>query len=180
MPDQVLTLAQIQEYVWTLVTTLLGYDPTLTANASKVRQTWPTQGQPAWAITDDVAFIRVAPAPDPYTLAKNAAYSVANPTTANRNVQYTRVHEIQFTFYGPNGYNNADKVQAGLFAPASKEYMAKKNLYLMTDVDTPTRLPELYNEQWWDRTDFRASYYENVIRASTVPYIQTFQTTIKH
>jgi hypothetical protein len=180
MADQILTLKNIEEYIWTLETTLLGYDPTNSANASKVRRTWNPQGQPAFAITDNVAFFRVSPAPDEISLAKNAQYSDLNTTTSNRNVQYTRVHEIQFTFYGPLSYDNADKVQAGLFLQSSKEYMAKKNLYLMTNIDTPVRVPELYNEQWWDRTDFRATYYENVIRTGTVSLINSFQITMKH
>lgn len=180
MADQVLTLKNIEEYIWTLETTLLGYDPTNALYASKVRRTWNPQGQPAFAITDDVAFFRVNSSTDPYSLAKNAQYSTLNSTTSNRNIQYTRAHEIQFSFYGPNGYNNADKVQAGLFLQTSKEYMAKKNLYLMTDIDSPVRVPELYNEQWWDRTEFKATYYENVIRTGTVNLINSFQITMKH
>ena len=35
----------------------------------------------------------------------------------------------------------------------------------------PTRLPEYYAGQWWERTDITASFNEAVIREKKVPYI---------
>jgi len=49
--------------------------------------------------------------------------------------------------------------------------MQKKNLALITDVSMPARIPELYNNQWWERTDFSATFNEAVIREKQVPYI---------
>ena len=44
----------------------------------------------------------------------------------------------------------------------------------------PTRLPELYNNQWWERTDFSATFNEGVTRVSEVPYITSAEIVLKH
>jgi hypothetical protein len=87
---------------------------------------------------------------------------------------YTRVHKIDWCFYGPNSYDNADLIRFSILEPhLYKQNFKDKNLFIITDVQMPTRLPELYNGQWWERTDFSANFNEAVIRESKMPYLKS-------
>jgi len=71
----------------------------------------------------------------------------------------------------PSSYDNADLIRYSIFDFDYMQEFKEKNIFLITDVPMPTRLPELYNGQWWERTDFSATFNEGVIRESKTPYI---------
>ena len=179
MADTILTIRQLEDIFQRITTEILGLDPNDTANASKVRIAWPTCGAPAWKITDDVVFIRVNNADDPITRQRDVEYSSIDADTANKKVHYTRVHSIKWILYGPNSFDNAETVRNGLYLPQFKEGLAKNNLYLITDVPAPVRIPELFNGQWWERTDLTAAFNGMVVRITTVPYIKSADVIIK-
>ena len=91
---------------------------------------------------------------------------------------YTRVHKINWTLYGPNSYDNADLIRHLIFDAKYTSEFKKKNLFLITDVPMPTRMPELYKKRWWERTDFSATFNESVIRRSKVPILTGAEVTI--
>ena len=72
--------------------------------------------------------------------------------------------------YGPSSYDNADLIRYNILSSKYLNDFRAYNLFLITDVTMPVRLPELFNGQWWERTDFQASYNELVIRRSQIPY----------
>lgn len=173
MADTVLTLSQIENLFQTWTTQMIGLDPAITANQDKVRISYPADGQPGWKITDDIIFLKVNNEPDPIDKQRDVVYSEKDDDTAIRQVSYTRVHSIKWTLYGPNSFNNADKIKNALYLPTYKELFSKNNLFLVLKVENPVRFPELYNGQWWERTDFEASFNEKVVRTTEVPYIET-------
>ncbi|WP_061342970.1 phage neck terminator protein [Clostridium botulinum] len=173
MSDIVLKLKEIEDFFQETTCEMLGIDLRKKENQQKVRIAWPTGGAPGWKIQDDICFLRITPVDDAMTRELNVCYDpVKNDEPyAKKKVGYTRVHKINWTLYGPASYDNADIIRHLIF---DSEYMSKfkkKNLFLITDVPMPTRLPEYYNGQWWERTDFSATFNEGVIRESEVPYI---------
>jgi hypothetical protein len=176
MAEQVLKLQELKDFFVAITCQMLNIDPTTSQGKGKVRSTWPLDGQPSRKISDDIVFIRVVPQDNKLARELNIVYQKPEDVTDEyliKNTGYTRVHEINFTFYGPNGYDNADIIRYSIF---SYDYMLKfreKNLFLITDVAMPTRLPELYNAQWWERTDFSCTFNEAVIRETQVPYINS-------
>lgn len=176
MADQILKLTELEDFFADVTYKILGLDPTLAANKGKVRLTWPSNGAPSWKITDDVVFLRVTPIDDKQARTLNIIYDTNSIDNINlkKETGYTRVHKIDFTFYGPNSYDNADLIRYTLLEPNSyKDEFKNKNLFIIPDIPMPTRLPELYNGQWWDRTDFSANFNEAVIRRSLVPFIES-------
>lgn len=173
MAEQVLKLKGLEDFFYEITCQMLGIDLTKEENQSKVRIAWPTEGAPGWEINEDIVFLRITPVDDRMARQQNIIYNPDkdDKAYAKKQTGYTRVHKINWTLYGPNSYDNADIIRHLIF---DYEYMKKfkiKNLFLITDVPMPTRLPEYYNGQWWERTDFSATFNEAVIRENKVPYI---------
>ncbi|OHW63074.1 hypothetical protein EUAN_08580 [Andreesenia angusta] len=171
MADQILKLKDIEDFFFDITCHMLGY--TTEEEMSKVRIAWQSDGAPSWKIDEDVVLLRVTPEDNRMARELNILYDTDETDLDNlkRKTGYARTHKINWTLYGPNSYDNADLLRSHIFA---NEYMVKfkkQNLFLVTDVPMPTRIPEFYNKQWWDRTDFSATFTESVIREAKVPFI---------
>jgi hypothetical protein len=173
MAAQVLKLKELEDFFQEITCKMLNLDMTKKENQDKVRIAWPTTGAPSWKIDQDIVFLRITPVDDKMARQLNIIYdpNKDDNTIADKKTGYTRVHKIDWTLYGPNSYDNADLIRNLIFDYDYMLEMKKKNLFLVTDVSMPTRLPELYNSQWWERTDFSATFNEAVIREKQVPYI---------
>jgi len=177
MADTILTLKQLEDIFRNLTCTLLGLNPVDPVNASKVRIAWPTGGAPGWKISEAVTFLRVRSVGNEYAKLRDTEYTSNSDSEANEITSYTLPHAVSWTLYGPNGFDNIEKIRNGLFKAGST--LAVSNLYLMIDVPVPVRCPELFNGQWWERSDFSATFNEKVTRRSTVPIIQGVNIQIK-
>lgn len=176
MADQVLKLKELEDFFQEITCKMLKLDMTKKENQDKVRIAWPTSGAPSWKINEDIVFLRITPVDDKLARTLNIIYDTNSIDNINLNKEtgYTRVHKVDFTFYGPNSYDNADLIRYTLLEPNSyKDEFKNKNIFVIPDIPMPTRLPELYNGQWWDRTDFSASFNEAVIRRSSIPFIES-------
>lgn len=173
MADQVLKLTDIEDFFQEITCKMLNIDLSKKGNQNKVRIAWQTGGLPSWKIGEDVVFLRITPVDDRMARQQNIIFNPdeKDKTYARKQTGYTRVHKVDWTLYGPNSYDNADMIRHLIFDYDYMKKFKKKNLFLITDVPMPTRLPEYYNGQWWERTDFSATFNEAVIRESKVPYI---------
>lgn len=169
MADTILTLKQLEDIFRNLTCTLLGLDPTDPLNGSKVRQSWPTTGAPAWKITDDVVFLRVRSIDSPYSKQRDISYTPNNGTQVNTITSYTLPRLVSWQVYGPNSYEKSQAIYDGLFLSA--EILAASNLYLVLDVPVPARGPDLSNGQWWERSVFSATFNEQVTKQAVIPSI---------
>lgn len=158
--------AQAMQTLWQdLVLQCLGIapsGPTDSVAYSAVRINWPTQGQPAWKITQDVAFVRAVEVPDAYNAAHEVQLNGQMGTTYPEQTIYTRVWEVGFTFYGPNSFDRARQVKACLYQSFTHDALASAKLYLDTVIGTPRRTPEFFDAQWWERVSFNARLNEQV------------------
>jgi len=173
MADQVLKLKELEDFIQNVTCKMLNLDMTKKENQGKVRISWPTDGAPAWKIEEDIVFLRITPIDDKLARQLNIIYNPdeGDNTSLKKKTGYTRVHKIDWTLYGPNSYDNADLIRYSIFDFDYMQEFKSKNIFLITDVPMPNRLPELYNGQWWERTDFSAIFNESVIRESKTPYI---------
>ncbi len=173
MADQVLKLKEIEDFFQEITCKMLNIDLSKKENQNKVRIAWPTGGSPGWKIHEDIVFLRITPIDDNMTRQQNIIIDPADEDKiyAKKQTGYTRVHKINWTLYGPNSYDNADVIRHLLFDYKYMQKFKEKHIFLITDVPMPTRLPEYYNGQWWERTDFSATFNEAVIKENTIPYI---------
>ena len=177
-----LTQAQVSNIWQNLVLQCLGISPsgpTDNAAYSQVRVDWPTPGQPAWDIKQDVAFIRATEAPDRYNTAHEIQPVTQPGTTYPETIIYTRVWELSFIFYGPNAFDRARQVKACLYQDFVHDALAASNLYLNTVIGTPRRNPELFQNQWWERTDYTAQMNEQVTDTLTKQAAQSVEVRLQ-
>lgn len=178
MANVVLTLKQIEDLFQNITTQMLGLDPTAPENQGVVRVAWPTTGAPAWKITQDRIFIRVTPVDNDYNKQVSTQYEPVDSTIVNQVISHTDVISVNWVIYGPNSYDNAKKIRSSLFLSKFKMMLSANKIYLITNVPEVMRVPELYNGQWWDRSDFSANFNQLVINKEDVNYIKSVDVTI--
>jgi hypothetical protein len=184
MSSTALTDAQAAVIIQNLVLLFLGItpsSPTDEAAYGAVRIEWPVDGDPAWLISEDVAFVRVTEAAEPY----NAAHEVQQPNESTEGeypeqTVYTRGWNVDMIFYGPNSFDHARQVKTCLYQDFSHDILSASNLYTITSsgIGTARRSPELFQNQWWPRTDFSFRMYEQVTESLTKPAVESVEIII--
>ena len=165
------------------------FDP---AYNTRVRTSWQQKGSPGFGIVNDNLFLQCVLDSNPYNIRDEEW--VPNPVdkfTMLKNRQYTRRWRVSFVAYGPNAFDSIRLISSMLLEDFPHDILAGSNLYLIPDLQTAVRNPELFESQWWERVDFAAFFLEEVSESITkrnvnqIPIIgstsdkQTFGTVIK-
>jgi hypothetical protein len=141
------------------------YDPV--AN-TRVRQTWQTQGAPAFTITDDVVFVRCIEADADYNTIRDEITSGNPDGTGTRTRSYSRLWSIFFRARGPNSFDQIRLIKSMLLEDFPHDTLAAINLYMVPHTSTPIRAPELFEGQWWEQVDYTAEFFECVTETFTI------------
>jgi len=169
MAEQFHTLAELNEVFQEAVLKILGYtksgSPEEYSDAAyyAVRITNQTEGQPAWEVGEDVVFVRCLEEDERINREReeeNADY-LDNLLTS---VSYTRVIGLYLSIYGPNSFDNAQSIRDGFFNDSQREFLTRGHLYIVPDVVSPRRVPELWVGQWWERVDFNVRFNEHICK----------------
>ena len=128
-----------------------------------VRIDWPTTGQPGWGITENKTFVQAVQNPEEWGNIRDLSISGTTATYT-----YSRVWRINLVNYGPNSFDNMRVIKSGTFLDFFAWQLAASGLYLVTDTKFPRRVPELFQGQWWERTDLSFRYNELVTETITV------------
>lgn len=171
-----------------------------------VRIAWQTEGQPAWKIGEDICFIRCQPADNPITRQREMRWietavpqalesgygellesgeaqvleEAANRLACTQQMTYTRFLNTNWIFYGPNAFDNAQKVRDFMFYQYFHDLLAVKNVFNVPNFPEVIRNPEPFQGQWWERVDLTMYFNEYVRREATVYYIQSAEIIIKN
>lgn len=143
-----------------------------------VRVAWPSGGAPAWKLNEDVAFLRITERNDPYNVQRHVIQKPYTLAACNFETTYTRVLEVNWTFYGPNSYDSISALRDHIYYPDQHLLLAKNNIFIIPRDITPRRFPELFQGQWWDRSDMTIQFNEKVVRNLEVPFIQSAEVTV--
>ncbi|HJX53167.1 MAG TPA: hypothetical protein VJ801_10415 [Polyangia bacterium] len=166
-PDALLTIFQA------LVAQILGFDttdPTVRSAAySAVRVSWQQEGQPAWAISEDVCILRANPEDTLFGRARDGFYSPKDAVSLHSEMGYTQVWSLGFVFYGPNCEDRARLIVSAFALDWVHDVLVASNLYVVPDWHRPVYTPELFSGQWWKRSDVELQFNELVIESLTVP-----------
>lgn len=159
-PDQVDILFQ------QLTCTALGIDYVNDPTAyAQVRIAWQMNGQPAWAIDQDVCILRASEEDDPFARAYDSNEQPELKLTS------TRVWGIHWVFYGPDCHDRCRAVIDGLRLAWSHDLLALENLYILPQFRRPRYMPELFQGRWWKRTDLTIEFNELVTLTTSQPSI---------
>lgn len=156
----------------------LGIDPASPGAFATVRIGWQRGGAPAWKINEDVVVLRCTEEDDDYNRQRDEKYTTLDAQRLNDTFTYTRVWRITWSLYGPNSFDNARKIRSGMFLQSIHDQLAPSNVYLVTDVSAPQRVPEYFQGQWWERIDFNAKFNEGVTETQPVNAIATSEIQV--
>jgi hypothetical protein len=144
------------------------YDPI--AN-TKVRQSWQTQGAPAFTINDDVVFVRCTEGDSEYNTIRDQTID----ETGTQTRVYSRMWNIFFRARGPNSFDQIRLIKSMLLQDFPHDTLATINLYLVPATSTPVRAPELFEGQWWEQVDYSADFFEQVTETATVTIVNKLE-----
>ena len=147
------TFKEIKKAFYQATMTTLGYDPEAVYKKTKppVRFISSVLGNPDWNINDDVLFI---------TIRDSGGDDVSQPVhefwendgeDLKRKHFATRVLEVIFTAYGPNGYDRLIQLRHSFLDGSS--ILRKEKIYIIPTADTPQYVTELFQSMWFERTD---------------------------
>jgi hypothetical protein len=160
-----LTPAQMNVLWQQLTCAVLGINP---IDPSRVRINWQTQGQPFTPSPagPNVCYIACVPLDVEYSKVRDMDRAQVD-NSPQQIVKYTKGWRISWIFYGSDSEAQAQLVWSGMFQDYLNNQLDLSNLYLVTEFDTPQRVPEIINAQWWERADFSVTLYEQVTETLT-------------
>lgn len=141
------------------------------AAATAIRIAWPTQGAPPWKITDDKAFLKLTFEDNDYTKQREYSYQRKTNLLATQVMEMTNCLRVAWTFYGPNSSANAFRVFSMLGNPALTLSLEQNKVFLIPDIKSPVRAPELFSGQYWERSDVYATFNVHIRLLQDVPYL---------
>ncbi len=172
-----LAQGDLNAIVQTLTLGVLGINPATDALAySKVRIGWIAQ--PAWAITDDVCSITATEQDADYNRILDRRYAWNDSASVRQNDTYTRVWQVKWVFYGPNGFDHARLLKSSMRLDFTHDTLLASNLTLTGNIPATMRAPELFEGQWWDRSDVKLSFYELVTESLVVNSIASVEIKV--
>lgn len=166
-----LTPSQLDTVFQSVTTQMLGIAPTDPQANFKVRLSWQTQGAPAYGINDDVVFIRCREIVTEYSTIRDQTWSMVDSVYAQRTRSYSRMWNVFFRARGPNSFDTVRLIKSMLLEDFVHDTLAQSQLYMITEMGTPVRVPELYEGQWWEQVDFNADFLEQVTETMTATTI---------
>jgi hypothetical protein len=142
---------------------------------SKVRVTYPRPGQPGFGISEDVCSVRCSEVDVEYNKVRNPIFQPNDDVSLNQVTMYQKTWEIFLSFYGPNSNTNARIVKSSLLLDWVRQTLSPSSLYLVTGLPNVVRVPELVNQQWQERSDFKFYLNEGITETITVPSIASIE-----
>jgi len=152
-----------------------------------VRLSWPEVGAPAWKISEDVCFLKCTESDDEINKQRDKTRLNVDDITSSEKVDYTRVITVNFLLYGPNSYKNSQLIKNELFKLSNRYILTQNQLFMVPDDKAPVRIKELFQGQWWHRTEFNITYnnhvtiydeVNNITSAKIVVKSETSETTV--
>lgn len=155
-----MTITELENTFWTITMDILGYDTSDKSLQNKVRIDWPTQGQPSFNVSEDVIFLKIVPIDDNYNRIRDMSWDKTDSTgnTLTETYTYTRVINVAWICYGPNSNTNAQTIRNKMFYDTFTDLLDGYSLYLIPSTSEPTRVPEEFNNLWWERTDLEMKF----------------------
>jgi hypothetical protein len=135
---------------------------------AKVRVAWQQKGQPGFSFKEDICTIRCTEVEQDYNSIRNVVPTYNGDGTVTQAYEYQRTWEIYLSFYGPNGFDNARVIKSAMFLDWAAGILSASNLYVIPDFYRTIRAPELVDEQWAERSDWKFLVNEGIVETTTI------------
>lgn len=152
-----MTYKELQSLFWEMTAQIV--EAYVTDVHQFVRQSYPTEGQPDWRITDNIVFVNLAERADPYGQQYDSEYRTEEDTVRRYRAR-TRVWDVSFTAYGSDSYEMLNAIRDDVLTEPIHRFLSQHGVFLITDVPACRQVPELWAGKWWDRWDLILHFNE--------------------
>ena len=177
MSEIYLSLKNIEDLFQKLIVSMLGWDVSNPILKNNVKIAWATR--PAWNPSDNIVFLKVVESDSMYNKEREVVNeSIESPQEFVQKTSYTRQIQVTLTVYGPNSFENMQIIRDSMFYQTFRNVLSKNKIYLIPDIPSPVRAPELYNDQWWERVDMTLKFNELIVRETSVVPVESVDIII--
>lgn len=154
MADLYLTKNQLEELFFDYAESILGV-------GFDIRRSWPTEGAPAFDVDDNVLFYKIYDVPSTMSVLREEVFSQeGSPEDGNMETSYTRTLQVNWTFYGPDSWDKAVLLRNRSFRQEFRDMLTLQQIFLVPDFDPPRRVPEPFQDLWYERCDLIMRFNE--------------------
>ena len=160
VPEFASLLEKAQDALFDSLALILG----LEGNAAEegIRFSWPTgsgtevfTGTP----TTDVCYIRVTMVNKPGTGYINARYEGIGAQSLQASQDMHLALRADYIFYGLNSLEHATRLYMMIHSPEVREILNSVHMAPIPHGESPTRMPELIDGNWYERADAGIDFY---------------------
>jgi hypothetical protein len=167
------TIVEFEDIMQPIIVDLL--DWSLTPN--NVRVGWQTGSAPAFKITDNVVFITATPVDHLYNRQHDELIEEGSPDLIISR-GFTRVMALNIIAYGSEAVTNLQKIQLGMFYNNVRNLLHAEEIYYIPDTPEVRRVPEEFQNQWWERADIQLRFNELLTDEQTVYGVDSVGVTV--
>lgn len=175
-----LTLAQIGVILQPLTIGMLGAVVPSPNTSPLVRLEWATQGQPFQPANEDVCYLRAVPLASPYANIRERTNLAAPDPNLNEQWNFTRVWLVTWILYGPNSLDLTRAVRDALYQDYFTNTLSLSQLFPVSEIQEPTRVPEKIQGQWFERCDLECEMYEFVTESILRQTVTTVEEIVSN
>lgn len=179
------TIKEIENIFRLVTLTILKIDLTTKESHKRVRFPWGSNlsyvnnsSSPMWNKDEDICIIYVLPYDDLYNRQRNISYEDMGEKDLLSVTTQTDVHLIRFVNYGPLAYEYARDIRNNIFKPEILEMLNTNYLFPTGELKAIQRVPELINNEWWNRADFEIVVNDFVRLEDTIKTIEKITVDI--
>lgn len=122
------------------------------ADNTNVSLLYPVDKPPEGSTEDNTVFVRLLEKESDYSKQLDVSY-IATESSIVKHASRTRVWELQLAAYGPNAYDNINRLKDGVFRQDIKQLLSESGVFLVPDMPHIRRITEetvAANLKRWD------------------------------
>jgi hypothetical protein len=133
-----------------------------------VRLDWAAEGQPGFTIGNDYCFLRCVERDDPYNrIRENGPLTLINENTFSQITTWTRCWDVTWELWGPNSTTRGNWIRDGIQLDWASDILAGSNLFSVPDIARIERVPQNFQDQWWETAYLTCEFNEFVTQTLT-------------
>lgn len=141
--------------------------------ADHIRENYPADSSPFAAKDENTLYYYVMPADDPINRQTDTVYRAGSGVNLKQTASYNRVMQMYITVYGPDAYDILTALRLKLLAGASGQSpLRTAGLYIIPDIAEPPLLWEIYQNQWFQRSDLQFKCNQLATLETGIPYVE--------
>lgn len=138
-----------------------------------IRENYPADSSPFAAKDENTLYYYVMPADDPINRQTDTGSSTGSGDNLKQTASYNRVMQMYITVYGPDAYDILTNLRLKLLAGAGGQSpLRTAGLYIIPDIAEPPLLWEIYQNQWFQRSDLQFKCNQLATLETEIPSVK--------